>query len=89
MKKLLLTLLFNASAFITQAQNVKPTKEETIKFINIILKNIEGRIIYNNEYTYTWKNILWEEIDKMNAYEDKGGSYMCLKFKYSFPVKLD
>ena len=36
MKKLLLCFLFIAAAFIIHAQDKKPTKEETIKFLNTL-----------------------------------------------------
>lgn len=42
MKKILLSLLFFAAAFTMQAQDKKPTKEETQRFLNSMLQNVIG-----------------------------------------------
>lgn len=44
MKKLLLSFLFIAAAFTTQAQEAKPTKEQTVDYLTNVLNNysIEG-----------------------------------------------
>jgi hypothetical protein len=49
MKKLLLSFLFVITAFITQAQDVKPTKEETFNYLkeNFFSKEINWNWYYN------------------------------------------
>ncbi len=42
MKKLLLSIFFIAAASLTQAQDIKPTKEVTQRFINLILGKAVG-----------------------------------------------
>ena len=42
MKKLLLSILFMTAAFGTKAQDAKPTKEETQKFIGTLLSKVIG-----------------------------------------------
>lgn len=43
MKKLLLFLLFTATILVSQAQNKKPTKEETIKYLNTLAQGSLGK----------------------------------------------
>ena len=49
MKTLLLSFLFIAGAFAIQAQDAKPTKEQTIEFITSYVKNADSKLLENIE----------------------------------------
>ena len=45
MKKLLPFVVLLSVTFAVQAQNAKPSKEETIRFMNAVLKSVEGSVV--------------------------------------------
>ena len=53
MKKTLLSFLFLASLVVSQAQDAKPSKDETQRFLNSMLKDVLGKDVLRGRYTVT------------------------------------
>jgi len=73
MKKLFLSFLFLAFVFMVQAQDAKPTKEETVKFLNSICQKMIGR-----------ENAEYSEYSKFQICEFTNTSYI-VKWKTNEP----
>lgn len=74
MKKLLSTCLLIAMAFTSHAQDGKPTKEETVKFINNALKlrigtNYNSKQIITN-YVFTLESVYFEKTNDLGTIMD-------------------
>jgi len=78
MKKLFLSFLFLAFAFMAQAQDAKPTKQETIDFItNYIVKADPSLLSYVEAETKSYRE---EALFTISDFSINGS---VLKFKYS------
>ncbi|MBC7507736.1 MAG: hypothetical protein H7320_03165 [Ferruginibacter sp.] len=75
MKKILISFLFIATAFVTKAQDAKPSKEETYAYIQKLLDEVDG---YTVSYTTGATDKITFSTFSSNYYmqEIKKGNYM-------------
>lgn len=81
MKKLLIICVLLAIAFTTQAQDGKPTKEETVNFINRALESLKGSIYIGNKNISEFN---FNETEIQLKFEGKIGNRIGItSYKYS------